>query len=106
LITSVNDILSLKKEVQKNSIDSLIPLIVATGKSLDDAFKTAIVDLESSVNRFDNAAESLVANVKRDRSTYAGASFWPFLKWVWPNEIPSSSKRKRIETKRKRLSSF
>jgi hypothetical protein len=96
--------LSLKKEIQKNSIDSLIPLTVRTGKSVDEAFKTAVIDLESSVNRFDNAADSLVANVKRD--PHAGTSLWYYLRWVWPNQIFKSNKREADQDQKRALVRF
>jgi hypothetical protein len=92
---SVNDLLSLKKEIvsshkcaiedprqqgglnanvevtqTKECIDSMIPICCANGMTLQSAVDKAIAQLEASRNRFDAAASALRASAQQDPIEY------------------------------------
>jgi hypothetical protein len=98
---SVNDLLSLKKEIvsshkcaiedprqqgglnanvevtqTKECIDSMIPICCANGMTLQSAVDKAIAQLEASRNRFDAAASALRASAQQDPIEYRHVSEW------------------------------
>ena len=65
LISAVNDLLSVKKEIQRDAIDSLIPILYAHIGSVEGAVGQVVKFIESEVAKMDAAAASV-------EMTYAG----------------------------------
>lgn len=62
IISITNDLLSLKKEIRKGCVDSVVPLTCAAlGTTADDAIAAAVHQLAESRARFDAAAVALEA---------------------------------------------
>ncbi|KAH7389368.1 isoprenoid synthase domain-containing protein [Phaeosphaeria sp. MPI-PUGE-AT-0046c] len=75
-IVIVNDLLSLKKEISKGCIDSLVPIYCAIGMSVQEAIETSVEALAMSKARFDAAARSLRASAQREPAKYKHVSEW------------------------------
>jgi hypothetical protein len=92
---SVNDLLSLKKEIvsvtfrttqrkdanhhvpqAKNCIDSVVPIHCAQGLSVQEAADEAVAAIRVSKNRFDAAADSLLASAQREPVKYRKITEW------------------------------
>ncbi|KAL2061942.1 hypothetical protein VTL71DRAFT_7320 [Oculimacula yallundae] len=63
IVIIANDILSLKKEIAQQQVDSLIPLSVPVYGSVQQAVDHAHIDLLAAVTRFDNEAEKVLSKV-------------------------------------------
>ncbi|KAK2589502.1 hypothetical protein QQS21_012823 [Conoideocrella luteorostrata] len=72
IVSIVNDVLSLKKELRKDGIDSLVPLTVAAGTPPQEAISRAVADIRSCVLRFDKAANTLIQGKGEQRSSWGG----------------------------------
>ncbi|EQB54772.1 hypothetical protein CGLO_05351 [Colletotrichum gloeosporioides Cg-14] len=74
IIWATNDLLSLKKEVGQQTVDSIVPLLFREFGSLDLAVSMVVETIEKAVEDFDYAAyilterysgdESLIGNLK------------------------------------------
>ncbi|KAJ0358817.1 hypothetical protein COL154_008858, partial [Colletotrichum chrysophilum] len=74
IIWATNDLLSLKKEVGQQTVDSIVPLLFREFCSLDLAVSMVVETIEKAVEDFDHAAyilterysgdESLIGNLK------------------------------------------
>ncbi|KAF1913064.1 isoprenoid synthase domain-containing protein [Ampelomyces quisqualis] len=75
-ISIVNDLLSLRKEISKGCIDSIVPIYCAQGMSVQNAVNEAVRALEASKSRFDKAAQSLSVAAQQDPLKYKHVSEW------------------------------
>ncbi|KAE8149091.1 terpenoid synthase [Aspergillus avenaceus] len=67
IICTTNDMISLKKEIEHDQTDSLIPLLYAErGGSLQDAVDTAARTVCNSVAEFDRVAEAFLIDNQED----------------------------------------
>ncbi|KAF2756046.1 terpenoid synthase [Pseudovirgaria hyperparasitica] len=67
IISIINDLLSLRKEIKQGCIDSIVPLTFARCGDLQIAVSKSVAALRMSKDRFDLAAQSLVmATAKED----------------------------------------
>lgn len=66
--TRSNDILSVKKELEVEQVDSLIPLLTLELGSVQAAVVEATQILRSSIDSFDKTAERLLSRVSYDAS--------------------------------------
>ncbi|KAL9617238.1 MAG: hypothetical protein Q9160_007966 [Pyrenula sp. 1 TL-2023] len=60
-ITETNDILSIKKELAQNQVDSLLPLLYARHHSLSSSISIAVDMLSTSIASLDRCSERLLA---------------------------------------------
>ncbi|KAH4215275.1 hypothetical protein HBI40_246280 [Parastagonospora nodorum] len=75
-IVIVNDLLSLKKEIAKKCVESMIPISCAHGMSAQSAVNEAIAQLKASRDRFTVAADALRASIQQDPIEYKHVSEW------------------------------
>ena len=61
IIAITNDLLSLRKEMHLDCIDSIVPLVFASTGDVQRAVSEAVGALRAARDRFDNAAEDLMA---------------------------------------------
>ncbi|KAI2778757.1 isoprenoid synthase domain-containing protein [Daldinia loculata] len=61
IISTTNDILSIKKEVAQSQLDTLIPLLMLESRSIQDAIDHAANIVSSSIKRFESAEEEILA---------------------------------------------
>lgn len=61
IISVTNDLLSLRKEMKMDSIDSIVPLTFASTNNVHQAISQSVAALRASKARFDVAAEALLA---------------------------------------------
>lgn len=66
IISTTNDLLSLKKETMFGSIDNIVPIIFASTNDIDQSISEAVVTLYASKERFDKAARALLIVVAED----------------------------------------
>lgn len=66
IISTTNDLLSLKKETMFGSIDNIVPIIFASTNDIDQSISEAVVTLCASKERFDKAARALLIVVAED----------------------------------------
>ncbi|KAL6695225.1 isoprenoid synthase domain-containing protein [Trichoderma pleuroticola] len=62
-VSIVNDLLSLKKEISKGAIDSLIPILCANTETPQSAIGHALKSLKESIARFDTTAWKLLNTI-------------------------------------------
>lgn len=100
IISITNDLLSLRKEMQLDCIDSIVPLVFASTGDVQRAVSEAVGALRAARERFDDAAEDLMARryehedtrsqveefIKVQRSNCVGN-----LVWRWASRSPSRS---------------
>ncbi|KAK2595981.1 hypothetical protein N8I77_013493 [Diaporthe amygdali] len=67
IIWATNDLLSLKKEVAQQTVDSLVPLLYHKHGNLDLAVSLVVETIENAVKDFDCAAEALARKFSADR---------------------------------------
>ncbi|KAH3938365.1 hypothetical protein HBH53_263130 [Parastagonospora nodorum] len=72
----VNDLLSLKKEIAKKCVESIIPISCAYGMSAQSAVNEAIAQLKALRDRFTVAADALRASIQQDPIEYKHVSEW------------------------------
>lgn len=70
IISTTNDILSVKKEVEQGQIDSLIPILYVREGSLQGAFEVAMSILEASVKAFSQCSQRLLARYAHDQQVH------------------------------------
>ncbi|KAI0097134.1 terpenoid synthase [Daldinia grandis] len=61
IISTINDMLSIKKEVAQSQLDTLIPLLMLESRSIQDAVDHAANILSASIKRFESAEEEILA---------------------------------------------
>ncbi|KAF2467746.1 terpenoid synthase [Lindgomyces ingoldianus] len=66
IIWAVNDLLSLKKEVQQQTVDSLVPLLYHRFGNLQLAVSLIVEAVEKAVQNFDSTAETLMRRYSAD----------------------------------------
>ena len=66
IISLMNDLISIKKELLQDNIESYIPLACASGKGVQDAIADAVRQLELSKQRFDEAEVDLIQYCKQN----------------------------------------
>jgi len=66
IISITNDLLSLRKEMQLDCIDSIVPLLFASTGDVQRAISEAVGSLRAARERFDKAAEELMARRYED----------------------------------------
>ncbi|RAL64505.1 hypothetical protein DID88_001980 [Monilinia fructigena] len=71
IVWLVNDILSIKKELEQNTVDSLIPLLYIDAGSAQAAIDSAVASLHVVVNGFDKLANDLIDQYRSDEITQA-----------------------------------
>ncbi|KAI0108673.1 isoprenoid synthase domain-containing protein [Nemania sp. FL0031] len=69
IISTVNDILSIKKEIDQEQVDSLIPLLVLKVGSGQQAINTAVEMIKVSIKTFEQAEEDALAHCSDRPST-------------------------------------
>ncbi|KAF2871389.1 isoprenoid synthase domain-containing protein [Massariosphaeria phaeospora] len=67
IVWAVNDLLSLKKEIQQQTVDSLLPLLHQKFGQLNISVSLVVEAVEKAVKNFDNTAASLLDNYSADR---------------------------------------
>jgi len=67
IVWLVNDILSIKKELDQDTVDSLIPLLFNNFGSAQAAVDSAIASLHAAVTGFDKIANDLVIQYQDDQ---------------------------------------
>ncbi|KAF2008694.1 terpenoid synthase [Aaosphaeria arxii CBS 175.79] len=60
IISAVNDLLSIKKEIKRDAIDSLIPIIYFRTNDIQTAVQQVVAFIENEIKDFDAAAASLI----------------------------------------------
>lgn len=60
IVSITNDLLSLRKEISRGCIDSLVPLTFASTNDLEEAISLSVAALQASKERFDEAAKNLL----------------------------------------------
>lgn len=70
IISITNDLVSLKKEMRLDCLDSVVPLTFALTNDIQDAVSKSLVALRSSKDRFDQAAKALLSEQTEDEKTY------------------------------------
>ncbi|KAK0636731.1 isoprenoid synthase domain-containing protein [Bombardia bombarda] len=66
LISIYNDILSIKKEIANNSVNSMVPILYLSGVPWEEIVQRISKELLASGERFDQAAESLLQKTAGD----------------------------------------
>ncbi|ORX95690.1 isoprenoid synthase domain-containing protein, partial [Clohesyomyces aquaticus] len=66
IVWAVNDLLSLKKEVQQQTVDSLVPLLYRKFGNLDLAVSLIVEAVQKAVQNFDRVAERLTNKYSAD----------------------------------------
>ncbi|KAI9779304.1 MAG: hypothetical protein M1816_003617 [Peltula sp. TS41687] len=66
IISTTNDILSIKKEIAQEQVDTLIPLLYLRHGSIQGAVDDAMEILHSSVEAFDSTSQRLLARHHQD----------------------------------------
>lgn len=64
LISAVNDLLSIKKEIKRDAIDSLIPIIFFHVNDIQTAVQQVVAFIQVEIRAMDEAAESLSAKYR------------------------------------------
>lgn len=59
-VSMVNDLFSVKKEIQHGSAESLIPILYATKPDVQAAARALVETLRSTITEFDTAAAKLI----------------------------------------------
>ncbi|KAL9611919.1 MAG: hypothetical protein Q9167_003472, partial [Letrouitia subvulpina] len=70
IISTVNDILSVNKEVALGQVDSLIPLAYAYSQSTQVATDLSVHMIETAVTGFEEAVESLIASYTENDASH------------------------------------
>ncbi|KAF2110741.1 isoprenoid synthase domain-containing protein [Lophiotrema nucula] len=66
LISAVNDLLSLKKEIRKGAVDSLVPILCYHGREAQGAVDEVITMIKDDVRKLDEAAARLLTKYEDD----------------------------------------
>jgi hypothetical protein len=109
IISITNDLLSLRKEMQLDCIDSIVPLVFASTGDVQRAVSEAVGALRAARERFDAAADELLARRYEDeeirsqvdqfievqRSNCVGNLVW---RWASPSFLgPGSGQRRSAD---------
>ncbi|KAM3072435.1 hypothetical protein ACMFMG_009236 [Clarireedia jacksonii] len=71
IIWLVNDILSIKKELDQNTVDSLVPLLFRHTGSAQAAIDSAVASVTAAVKGFDRIAAELLQQYQYEQETHA-----------------------------------
>ncbi|RYP47626.1 hypothetical protein DL768_006342 [Monosporascus sp. mg162] len=70
MISITNDLISLKKEMRQDCIDSIVPLTFALTNDIQKAISESLAALKSSKERFNEAARALLSGQAEDEEIY------------------------------------
>ncbi|RYP85752.1 hypothetical protein DL769_000926 [Monosporascus sp. CRB-8-3] len=70
IISITNDLVSLKKEMRLDCIDSIVPLTFALTNNIQKAISESLAALKSSKERFNEAAKALLSGQAEDEEMY------------------------------------
>ncbi|KAI0002390.1 isoprenoid synthase domain-containing protein [Xylariaceae sp. FL0662B] len=70
IISITNDLLSLRKEISLDCIDSIVPLTFTSTNDLQEAMALSVAALRTSKERFDEAAKVLLAGIGERQEVY------------------------------------
>ncbi|KAI3550444.1 hypothetical protein CABS01_13506 [Colletotrichum abscissum] len=71
LVWAVNDLLSLKKEIAQQTVESIVPLLFRETESLDVAVSMVTEMIHKAITEFNHAAECLMAKFSDDETLAA-----------------------------------
>ncbi|KAK0379815.1 hypothetical protein CMEL01_11421 [Colletotrichum melonis] len=71
LVWAVNDLLSLKKEIAQQTVESIVPLLFRETESLDVAVSMVTEMIHKAITEFNHAAECLMARFSDDETSAA-----------------------------------
>ncbi|KAL9078210.1 MAG: hypothetical protein Q9157_002863 [Trypethelium eluteriae] len=74
IVWVVNDLLSIKKEIAQDTVDSLIPLLYLKHGNVQDAIEIAVSGLEAEIRNFDEISGKLQARYSYDPTTQKALS--------------------------------